>query len=299
MSKAYWLAGLAMAFSGCSAQVAVVDPPRPLDAYFVGWNAPQAPFRIAGNLYYVGARNVAAYVLKTSDGLILLDTGFAQTVPQIATNLKALGMDMRQVKLIITSHAHFDHAGGVARVKADTGATLAASAPDAALLARGGAGDFGGDGEASYARVTADRIVRDGERVTLGDVTLTAHVTPGHTRGCTTWSFRVNDGGVARDVVYFCGTSAPGYDLVDNAEYPEIANDYRASFATMAALPCDIALVGHPQAIDLATKAERMRDGSDNPFVDRAGCNAYLDGQRAAFEREFAKQRSGQPPTEF
>ncbi len=304
MSKAYWLLGLLVATAACTpeenvsngapepAALAAVEAPQPLLASWVPWNQPVAPFRIASDLYYVGAKNVGAYAVKTAEGVILIDTGFAQTLPQIEANLKTLGMDVADVKIILTSHAHADHVGGVAALKAKTGAQLVASEADAALMAAGGRGDFTWGDDLAFPRVRADRIITDRETVELGGTTLTAQITPGHTKGCTTWSMRAGEA----DVVILCGTSAPGYDLVDNAAYPGIAEDYARSFDRMATLPCDIALVGHPETLGLAEKAAA---GRADAFIDPARCATYIADERAAFEKELARQRAGGVPKEM
>lgn len=304
MSKAYCAFAMMAAIAACRpaenitdaaperASVAEVEAPQPLLDSWVPWNEPQAPFRIAGDLYYVGAKNVSAYAVKTPEGVILIDTGFAQTLPQIESNLKTLGMDVGDVKIILTSHAHSDHVGGVAALKAKTGAQLVASEADAALMAAGGRGDFTWGDDLVYPRVQADRMVSDRQTVELGGAVLTAHLTPGHTRGCTTWTMRAGDA----DIVFLCGTSAPGYDLVDNAAYPEIVRDYARSFERMASLPCDIVLAGHPESIGLAEKAA---SGRADAFVDPAGCKKTIGDARAAFEKELARQQAGGAPKEM
>lgn len=298
MSKAYWLLGLLAATAACTPEeeianaapapgnVAQVDPAPPLRDDWLPWNEPVAPFRIAGDIYYVGAANVAAYAVKTPKGLILIDTGFSQTVPQIEANLKTLGMDIADVKIILNSHAHSDHAGGIAEVKAKTGAQVAMSKRDAEAMAAGGRGDFSWGDNLTYPRATADRIITDGETVDLGGTVLTAHVTPGHSKGCTTWTMQAG----GKNLVFLCGTSVPGYDLVDNPKYPGIVEDYRRSFDTMAALPCDIVLVGHPGGINLMGKAKTGK------FVDPAGCKTYIADARASFEKELARQQAGGAP---
>jgi metallo-beta-lactamase class B len=298
MSKAYCALAMAAAIAACTPEenvssaapdpvmVANVEAPQPLLESWVPWNAPQAPFQIAGDLYYVGAKNVAAYAVKTPEGIILIDTGFAQTVPLVEANLKTLGMDIADVKVILNSHAHSDHAGGIAAAKAQTAAQLVLSKADAELMAAGGRGDFTWGDDLTYPRATADRIIADGETVELGGTVLTAHVTPGHTKGCTTWTMQAG----GKNVVILCGTSAPGYDLVDNAKYSQIAEDYRRSFSAMAALPCDIGLVGHPESIGLAEKAAK---GGADAFVDPAGCKKIIADARAAFDEELARQQAG------
>jgi len=201
-------------------------------------NQPVAPFRILGNLHYVGASEVTSFLLATDRGLILLDGGFVETAPQIRDNIARLGFKPSDVKIILSSHAHFDHAGGLAQLKAWTGARLFASAGDAPLLEAGDRGDPLFGDTLPFPPVKVDHLLRDGETVTLGDTTLVAHVTAGHTRGCTTWTTRVAEGGRLYDVVFLCSTTVlPGYRLVDHPTYPGIADDYARTFATLAALP--------------------------------------------------------------
>ena len=257
-------------------------------------NQPVAPFRILGNLHYVGASDVTAFLLATDRGLILLDGGYVETAPQIRDNIARLGFKPSDVKIILGSHAHSDHAGGMAQLKAWTGARLFASAGDAPLLEAGGRGDpFFGD-ELPFPPVKVDHLLRDGEAVTLGNTTLVAHVTAGHTRGCTTWTTRVAEGGRLYDVVFVCSTTVlPGYRLVDHPTYPGIADDYARTFATLAALPCDVFLGSHASFYDGAGKARRLREGATpNPFVDPQGYRAYVARSAAAFHEQLDRERT-------
>jgi metallo-beta-lactamase class B len=257
-------------------------------------NQPVAPYRIAGNLYYVGANEITSFLIATDRGLIVLDGGFVETAPQIRDNIARLGFSPRDVKILLNSHAHFDHAGGLAQLKAWTGARLAASAADAPLLARGGRGDpFFGD-SLPFPPVAADRIVRDREAVTLGNATLVAHLTPGHTAGCTTWTTQVTDGGRRLDVVFVCSASVlAGYRLIDRPTYPGIAEDYNRTFATLAALPCDVFLGSHASFYGGLDKARRLREGaSPNPFIDPQGYRAYAAQAEAAFRERLAAERT-------
>jgi metallo-beta-lactamase class B len=188
------------------------------------------------------------------------------------------------VKVLLNSHAHFDHAGGLAELKKATGATLYASEADAAVLARGGKDDFNFGDRIPFPSVRADRIVRDHDRVRLGDTTLTAELTPGHTRGCTTWAGRID----GRDVVFVCSTRAPGYQLVGNEKYPAIVDDFRRTFARLRALPCDIFLAAHGSFFGLS---EKRRKGP-SAFVDPDGYRAFVDSEQAGFERELARQKA-------
>lgn len=256
------------------------------------WNQPVMPFRIIGNLYYVGASDITSYLIATPKGLILLDSGFAETVPQVEANIKTLGFKLSDVKILLNSHAHIDHAGGLAELRRMTHATLEVSAADAALMARGGLGDPGYGDRYHYEPTTTDRVLKDGDKVELGGATMTARLTPGHTPGCTTWTLQVMEGGKPYDVVFLCSATAPGYKLVNNPLYPDIAADFTRSFATWKSLPCDVFLGAHGRYYDLQGKIARMhKHGSGNPFVDPAGYRAYLDQAEQAFEQELAAQR--------
>jgi metallo-beta-lactamase class B len=236
------------------------------------WNQPVKPYRVIGNIYYVGAAEVTSFLIVTPEGHILLDSGFAETVPQIKQNIARLGFRLQDVKILLNSHAHFDHAGGLAALKELTGAKLMASAADVALLANGGKGDFHFGDRFSYTPVTADRILHDGDRVELGGVTMTAHLTPGHTKGCTTWTMKVREGRRQYDVVFVGSTTIPGYKLVGNSLYPTIASDYARTFRVLKRLPCDVFLASHGSFYSMPEKAELLARGKQpNPFIDRPG----------------------------
>jgi metallo-beta-lactamase class B len=257
-------------------------------------NQPVEPYRIAGNLYYVGASDVASYLIATPAGLILLDGGFVETVPLIEANVTKLGFKLADVKILLASHAHYDHVGGLAALKKKTGAALYAGAADADLLARGGHGDFAFGDRFLFPPVTVDHPVRDGETVSLGGTTVTAHATPGHTRGCTTWSLPVQEGGKRLDAVIVGSTSInPGVHLAGKPSSPEIADDYARSFATLKALPCDIFLGVHAQFFDGLKKAEALRKGAaTNPFVDPQGYRDYLAGSEKSYREQLAREQA-------
>jgi metallo-beta-lactamase class B len=256
-----------------------------------GDNEPVAPFAIAEGLYYVGASDIASYLIKTPAGLILIDGGYDTTAPQILANIKTLGFQPGQVKVLLSTHGHLDHAGGLAAIKAATGATLYASAADGQLMARGGKGDFFLGDRAAYPPVKADKTLVDGQKVSLGGVTLTAHLTPGHTKGCTTWTFPVKADGKLRQALVLCSNSVlDGYKLVNNPAYPTIAADYEHSYATWKALPCDIFLASHGQFYGLKEKRAAMTAGGPNPFVDPAGCTAFFEKGEASFRAELKRQ---------
>ena len=186
-------------------------------------NRPFEPFRVIGNIHYVGASDVSSFLITTRDGHILIDSGFEATVPAIREGVRKLGYRFEDIKILLNSHAHLDHAGGHALLKRLTHAQIVMSEADAALLSRGGKGDFPPVSERimAYEPAQADRIIRDGDQVSLGGVTLTAHLTPGHTKGCTTWTMAVEDDGKRYDVVFYGSTTIlPGVHLVDNPKYP-------------------------------------------------------------------------------
>jgi metallo-beta-lactamase class B len=251
------------------------------------WNRPIPPFRIAGPLYYVGVANVTSLLIATPAGHVLVDGAFAESADTILGNVQALGFELKDVKVLLSTHAHGDHAGGLAAIKARTGARLYAGALDVPLLARGGKGDFAFGDDIPYPPVTADVGVKDGDTVTLGGVTVRAIATPGHTMGCTSWAFTVLEGGRPVRVVMVGGTSAPGYRLVDNAKYPTIVADYERTFARLAAEPADLLLEGHGFAFGLDDKRAGRK-----PFVDAEGYRARIAEATAAFRQQLAKERA-------
>jgi metallo-beta-lactamase class B len=259
---------------------------------------PFAPFRIVGNVYYVGASEVTSYLIATPRGHILLDGGFAETAPQIAASVETLGFRLADVKVLLNSHAHFDHAGGLAELKRRTGAALAASAADALLLARGGHGDFRFGDTLTFPPVVADRILKDGDTVSLGGTVMTAHLTPGHTQGNTTWTTTVEEKGRSYRVAFMASASInPGVVLLGNPTYPGIAGDYAKAFQVMRSLPCDVFLAPHGSFFDLQGKAKRLAAGeAPNPFVDPAGCRAYIGRMEEAYEEQLRKEKRAALP---
>lgn len=257
------------------------------------WTRPVEPFNVAGNIYYVGTAELSSWLVVTSDGYILLDAPLDENVPLLLANIEKLGFDPMKIKVLLNSHAHLDHVGGMAAIKAKTGATLYLSKDDAALAARGGKGDFAfGDG-AAFPPVVADVIVADGQKVTLGGVTMTAMITPGHTKGNTTWITRARDGRRELLVVFAPSLSAPGYDLVDNEAYPGIVADYRATFARLATLEPDVFLGTHGSFFELEAKgAARAKGIAPNPFLAPGEYAKFVSLWRDRFEAELAKQKA-------
>lgn len=270
---------------------------RQIEASLRAMNRPFPPFRIIGNIYYVGAANTAVYLITTPEGHILINSGFDETVPLIRDSMKKLGFRIEDVKILLANHAHLDHAGGHAAIRRTTGARIVMSRADAELLERGGRGDFLPTAEdvVDYPPARADRIIADGDIVSLGGVVLTAHLTPGHTQGCTTWTMAVEDEGVRRDVVFYGGTTVlVGVSLLDNPKYPAITEDYERTFAVLEKLPCDVFLAPHGTHFDLAAKRRRLEAGErPNPFIDHEGYRAFVKAGREAFRRQLARERVG------
>jgi metallo-beta-lactamase class B len=282
------------------APVVLAPVERPLHAELSAeeqrWNEPVEPFRIAGNLYYVGARDVTSYLVTTPAGHVVIDSGFAETVPQVLANVRTLGFEPKDVKWLLISHPHYDHVGGIADLRDATGAKIAVSAADAGQAARGGVGDFAFGDRFRYRPFTADRLLHDGDTVAVGGATLTANVTPGHTRGCTSWSMDVVEAGKPLHVVFVCSVTAPGYQLARNEAYPRIVEDYRETFRRLATMPVDVFLAAHGSFFGLVEKrAALSRNPEQNPFVDPDGYHAHLARLRADLERKVAEQSQPRP----
>ena len=265
-------------------------------------NQPVAPFRILGNLYYVGASDITSFLIVTPKGNILLDAGFVQTALQIQANVKTLGFRMEDTKFLLNSQAHYDHTGGLAQLKKLTGAQMAASEEDALMLEAGGHGDSYFGDKYVFQPVHVDRRLKNGDTVSLGGTAMTAEITPGHTKGCTTWTMTVEEAGKSYHVVFVCSTSVLSeIRLIDNAQYPGIERDYEYTFRRLRQLPCDIFLGAHGNFFDLLGKNERLRRGDKpNPFIDPEGYKKYLDSSEAAFQKELRAQRAAasRPPAD-
>lgn len=257
------------------------------------WNQPVEPFRIAGNLYYVGASDITSYLITTPRGHIVLDGGFEETAPMIQANIRTLGFRVEDVKILLSSHAHYDHAGGLAELKRVTGATLYATAEDLPQLARGGLDDPQFGNRFPFPPVFADRILRDGSKVSLGGTTLTARITPGHTRGCTTWTMKVGK----LHVAFLGSPSVPSdYRLTDNPRHPDAVSDYRRQFAILKSLPVDIFLASHGNFFDLEKKRAALgSDGKANPFVDREGYHQFVETMERRFEDRVRNEATSAP----
>jgi len=259
------------------------------------WTKPFPPFRIAGNLYFVGSEDLAAYLVVTPQGNILVNSNLASSPAQIRKSIETLGFKFSDTKILLISHAHFDHCAGSAEIKQLTGARYYVMEQDVPVIESGGATDFqySGDKDMHFAPVHVDRALHDGDKVTLGGTTLTAHLTAGHTRGTTTWTLDEMENGRTLHVVIVGSPNVnPGYKLVNNTAYPQIAEDYRREFQTLRILPCDIFLGAHGGYFGLKHKYERFQRGDHEAFVDPAGYRAYIADRQKAFESELNLQQS-------
>jgi metallo-beta-lactamase class B len=248
------------------------------------WHREFRGFKIAGNLYYVGTADLAVYLINTPQGNILINSDFKQDVPLIKKSIEQLGFKYSDTKIILISHAHGDHDEATGLIKNDTGATLMVMDGDVREEESTAPGRPG-------ARV--DRVLHDGDKVELGGSTLVAHLTPGHTKGCTTWTMQVRDGARTLNAVIIGSPNVnPGYVLVGNKNYPQIAEDYVKTFAVLKSLPCDLFLGAHGAYFGLTTKYPKLKPADANPFIDPAGCKAYVDERDQAFQKEWARQKA-------
>jgi metallo-beta-lactamase class B len=241
------------------------------------------PHKIIGSVYYVGTRSLSSYLITTPQGHILVNSTYERNVPTIQKSVEQLGFKFTDIKILLGSHAHGDHQEGDALVKQLTGAQVMAMAEDVPALEKMQPG-----GKPH----PVDRVLKDGESVTLGGVTLVAHLTPGHTRGCTTWTMKAQDGGRSYDVVIIGSLGVnPGFKLVNNADVPKIADEFTRAFKVSRSLPCDVPLASHPGMYRLAEKYAKLGKGGPNPFIDPAGYRAELDLDEAMFHAVLAAQQ--------
>jgi metallo-beta-lactamase class B len=257
------------------------------------WTQPFPAFRIAGNLYYVGSRGLASYLITTPEGHILINSDLEANVPMIRASMESLGFKFSDIKILLISHAHYDHCAGSAAIKQLTGAKYMVMEGDVEVVESGGKSDFqyGNDRTQLYPPAKVDRVLHDGDQVKLGDATLTARLTPGHTKGCTTWTMRVNDGSKLRDVVIIGSPNVnPGYKLVGNTVYPRIAEDFEKTFRVLKSLPVDYFLGAHGSYFDLESKYPRFKLG-EVVFFDPKGYKNYVDDREQAFRMELTKQK--------
>lgn len=253
------------------------------------WSEPVKPFRVVGDVWYVGSRGLAAYLIATPDGAILLDGTTPGNAALVERNIEAVGVPLHRVKVLIADHAHVDHVGALAEIKKDTGAILLASAGDRWALEHGRPRGDTTYGVLTFPAVAVDGVVRDGQVIRLGTARLTAHLTPGHTPGCTSWSLPVEDRGRTRQVLFLCSITTAGNVLVGNQAYPGIAADFRRTFARLSAMKADILLTSHPEMADVLGRAARRDAGQADAFVNPKALPALVAKSRAAFEKDLAK----------
>lgn len=254
------------------------------------WDEPFPPHRIADRLYYVGSKGLASYLVTTSQGHILINSSFERTLPIIRSNIEQLGFKFTDIKILLGSHAHSDHVEGHGLIKELSKARVEVMRGDDQVIASGGKGQY--LYREGWRPCAVDRVLKDGDTVTLGEATMTARHTPGHTRGCTTWTMQVTDGGKPLNVVIIGSTNVnPGYQLITNRDYPEIADDFAKTFRLLKALPCDIFLGAHGNYYDMEAKVARLqKDPKSNPFIDPEGYRAYVENRYQAF-REKAQPK--------
>ena len=262
------------------------------------WTEPFPPFRIAGNLYYVGSRGLASYLITTPRGHILINSSLEADVPLIRSSVEKLGFKFSEVKILLISHAHWDHDAGSAMIKQLTGARYFVMDADVPVVESGGKADFqyGNTPASLYPPTKVDRVLHDGDEVKLGNTALVAHLTPGHTKGCTTWTMKVSEAGKTYDVVIIGSPNVnPGYKLVNNTLYPQIAEDYERTFRVLKALQCDFFLGAHGNYFDMETKYAQLKEGAGNPFIDPEGYQKFVAQKEQEFRAALAKQRANPP----
>lgn len=258
--------------------------------------APYAPFHLIGNIYYIGSAGLACYLIKTSEGEILLDSGYPDMASQIEGNVQQLGFKLSDVKILINSHAHIDHGGGMGQLKMDTGAKLVAMAEDAPFFENGGHNDVLFGDRSPFPPVHVDRVIHDGDTVKLGDTELTAHLTPGHTPGNTTWTMVAQDGGNSYDTVFFgIVMPFPNTVLASTPAYPNVGADWAKTMAVLPTLKCEVFLASNGSFYDMAKKHDTALQHPDpNPFVDPAGCRAFVERAEASYQN-LLKAAAGGP----
>ncbi len=287
MNKAARILAIALALAATAAAAQSGGGPS---AQRIEWNRPMEPFRIAGNVYYVGTKGLAAYLITDPKGHILIDGAMEESAAQIAANIRRLGFRTEDVRYLLVNHAHWDHSGGLAELKRLTGAKLLASAGDKPELESGRV-PYRSD-LAGAPPVKVDGVLRDGQAISFGGTRLVTHLTPGHTRGCTSWTLRTQEGGRPLEVLFACSLTVAGQPLVNDRGYPAAAADFRATFAKLKRLRADIFLNFHPEFFDLETKRRRQLEGEAAAFVDPQELSRQVKRAEAAFGTELARQRA-------
>jgi metallo-beta-lactamase class B len=257
------------------------------------WTTPQTPYRVIGNVYYVGSKDLASFLITTPQGHILINSNLKSSPSMIRRSVEELGFHFSDIKILLISHAHFDHAAGSAEIMRLTGAKYMVMAADVPVVESGGRADFalGNSPEYRFPETRVDRVLHDGDEVRLGNFVLVAHLTPGHTKGCTTWTMKVSDGGHIYNVVIVGSLNfLSSYKLVGDAAYPNMAQDFELTFRTLKALPCDVFLGAHGSYFGMLKKLDARKAGGANPFIDPAGYQSYVAEKDQEFLAELAKQ---------
>lgn len=274
-------------------------PPQPADQELAAdiaaakerWNVPTEPFHIIDNIYYVGTQGLGSYLFTTDDGHILIDGALEESVPLIEANIEQLGFKVEDIKILLNSHAHFDHSAGLAQLKADTGAQMVAMEGDVSALEGGFYLGYENEPAWNAPPVKVDRVIQDGDTVELGNHVLTAHHTPGHSRGCTSWGTTASAYGDNYEVLVFCSASVAANSLVEPEQYPGIVDDYRTTFEIAKNMSVDVPLAPHPEFFDLIAKRDAMaEDDSENPFIDPTAFAELMAAQESAFEAALEQQ---------
>lgn len=294
----------ALAVSGLLALAEVAaaagDPPKVCSSC-EQWNQPQEPFRIFGNTYYVGVAGLTSILITSRDGLIVLDGALPQSAATIAGNIRKLGFGVEDVRLIVNTHTHHDHAGGIATLQRQSKAVVAASPKSRLAFLRGEPTEDDpqyafGKQETWFPPVAEVRVVKDGEVLRVGPLAITAHFTPGHTPGGTTWTWRSCENERCVDIVYadsLNAVAAPGFRFTDGSSHPGRVGQLAHSIARVAGLSCDVLLSPHPELFDLDSKLERRRQNPRvNPFIDAQGCKAYAANARRRLDRRIAEEQA-------
>jgi len=289
--------GLLPAAFGQSREELASNPKHFLEAASreMKWEVPTAPTKVVGPIYFVGTTGLSSWLITTPQGHILLNTGMPSSGPMIADSIRQLGFSPEEIRIIIFSHAHVDHVGAVAFMKKLSGASVLAMEQEAELLQSGGALDFqyGQEPDFRFEPVKANRLLHDGDRLTIGDLVLTARLTPGHTKGTTTWTTRVMDGGKSYNVVFPDGTSVnPGYRLTGKPSYPDIEGDYWKTFGVLESIKPDIWLAPHTQRFGFEAKRARAVTQGPDGWVDPEGYRKYVAEARQEFEAQLAAERA-------
>lgn len=256
------------------------------------WVTPTEPFRIIDNVYYVGTAGLSSFLVTSPEGHILLDTGLADSAPLIKANIAKLGFKLGDIKYLLNSHAHFDHAGALAELKRETGAQMVASAADKPLLEGGYYPGRKNQSEWAFPPVKVDRVVGQGDKVTIGKVTMTANMTPGHSPGCTSWTTVTREKKWNHTVVFFCSASVAANRLVGDVTHPGIVDDYRKTFSSARGIIADVFLAPHPEMFKMEEKRALIGKHGVNPFIKAGEFHRFVDTAETAFSAALSKQKA-------